>query len=59
MRGADDVDLVYSGLDSIMSDALQETVDTAEKEKVSLRIAAYLNAIKRIHVHYEMLGITI
>lgn len=59
MRGAEDVDLVYSGLDSIMSDALQETVETSEKEKVTLRIAAYLNAIKRIHVHYEMLGITI
>lgn len=59
LRGADDVDLVFSGLDSIMSDALEETVQTAEKENIPLRIAAYLNAIKRIYVYYERLGFTI
>jgi len=59
LRGANDLDLVYSGLDNIMSDALEETVATAKKENITLRIAAYLNAIKRIHVHYEMLGFTI
>lgn len=59
LRGANDLDLVYSGLDSIMSDALDETISTATRENCSLRIAAYLNAIKRIHVHYEMLGFTI
>lgn len=59
LRGANDLDLVYTGLDSIMSEALEETVNTAKRENISLRIAAYLNAIKRIHVHYEMLGFTI
>lgn len=59
LRGANDLDLVYSGLDSIMSDALDETIQTAKRENCNLRIAAYLNAIKRIHVHYEMLGFTL
>ena len=59
LRGANDLDLVYTGLDNIMSDALEETFHTAQKENCSYRIAAYLNAIKRIHVHYEMLGFTI
>jgi len=59
MRGADDLDLVYTGLDNIMSSALEETLKTAEQEKISLRIAAYLNAIKRIHVHYDKVGFTI
>lgn len=59
LRGADDLDLVYSGLDSIMSEALDETVETAQKENISLRIAAYLNAIKRIYVHYDKLGFTL
>lgn len=51
--------MVYSGLDSIMSDALEETVHTAKNENCSLRMAAYLNGIKRINVHYEMLGFTL
>jgi glutamate dehydrogenase/leucine dehydrogenase len=53
------LDLVYTGLDNIMSESLRETVETANKEKLSLRIAAYLNAIKRIHVQYERVGFTI
>lgn len=56
IRGADDVDLVYAGLDSIMSDALRETFETAQKQGLTLRIAAYLNAIQRINTHYERVG---
>ena len=42
-----------------MSDALEETVETAQKKQISLRIAAYLNAINRIKVYYDKLGLTV
>lgn len=59
VTGPEDIDIVYTGLDNIMGTALMQTVNTAEKTGLTLRIAAYVNALKRIYHHYEMLGVTI
>lgn len=47
-RGGNDVDLVYTGLENILSQALLKTVGKAEEKGISLRMAAYVNAIERI-----------
>jgi len=41
----------------MMSQAIEETKATAVEYKVSLRYAAYINAIKRLHAHYDFVGI--
>lgn len=41
-----------SGLQEIMGIAVQETLDTAHKMNVSLRIAAYVNSINRLDKFY-------
>lgn len=58
-KGGSDLDLVYTGLDNIMSIALHQTVDTAQKKDVSLRTAAYINAIERIYRSYLSMGLTV
>lgn len=47
-EGASELNLVYSGLEQIMTEAVQETKETSQKLGVNLRIAAYVNALKRI-----------
>lgn len=59
VKGPEDIDIVYTGLDNIMGTALDQTVATHEKTGNTLRISAYVNALKRVYHHYEMLGITI
>jgi glutamate dehydrogenase (NAD(P)+) len=59
VKGPEDIDIVYTGLDNIMGTALDQTVATSIKSGNTLRISAYVNALKRVYHHYEMLGITI
>mmetsp|Transcript_15460 Transcript_15460/g.15436 ORF Transcript_15460/g.15436 Transcript_15460/m.15436 type:complete len:496 (+) Transcript_15460:27-1514(+) len=47
-EGASELDLVYSGLEQIMSEAVHETKETSERLGVNLRIAAYVNSLQRI-----------
>ena len=47
-EGASELNLVYSGLEQIMTEAVQETKETSQKLGVNLRIAAYVNSLKRI-----------
>ena len=58
-KGGSDLDLVYTGLDNIMSLALHQTVETADKKGITLRTAAYVNAIERIYKCYLAMGLTI
>ncbi|OMJ72756.1 hypothetical protein SteCoe_28739 [Stentor coeruleus] len=46
--GASELNLVYSGLEQIMTEAVQETKTTSQELGVNLRIAAYVNSLKRI-----------
>jgi len=56
LRGAEDIDIVYSGLDNIMSNALYSTTVKAEEAGISLRQAAYVNGIERINAHFVKKG---
>ncbi len=59
VRGADEIDLVNSGLEETMAYAYNELVETRRKNpKIpSLRSAAFVNAIDKIAVSYAELGI--
>lgn len=47
-EGATEKQLVFGGLEDVICTAVDETKSTSQQKKVSLRIAAYLNALKRI-----------
>lgn len=55
--GADEVDLVYSGLEETMAVAYQETRETAHAKSTDLRTAAFINAIEKVAVTYSEMGI--
>ncbi|OBZ84578.1 Glutamate dehydrogenase, mitochondrial [Choanephora cucurbitarum] len=56
VHGAEEADLVYSGLEDTMIQACQETRQTAEIKQVDFRSAAYINAIQKIAAVYEGSG---
>ena len=59
MRGAEDLDLIYTALDSIMNEALASVVRTAQEKNCSLRLAAYVLAINRVNRYYDHLGLVL
>jgi len=48
-KGANEIDLVTSGLEDVMCEAVEETKRTSQQRKIGLRMAAYVNALHRIH----------
>ncbi|CAG8448095.1 15565_t:CDS:10 [Acaulospora colombiana] len=56
IHGAEEVDLVYSGLEDTMMGACKETRITALKRKTDYRTAAFINAIEKIATAYEGSG---
>ena len=58
-HGADEKDLVYSGLEDTMIDSLEQMIETQnQNKKISdLRTAAFVTAINKIVVSYEKLGV--
>lgn len=56
-RGADEYDLVDSGLEETMITAYNQINELRKKHDIELREAAYLNAIEKIGVMYENMGI--
>lgn len=59
LHGADEVDLVYSGLEETMISALHDILATYHSNEGidSLRTAAFVLAINKVGVSYEELGI--
>lgn len=59
MHGADEVDLVHSGLEETMISATREIMDIwhATPEIPDMRTAAYVNAINKVATSYAELGI--
>ena len=56
LKGPSERDLVYSGLEEVMANTIHEVAELAQKEKLSLRIAAYKIAIMKIyHIFYALL----
>lgn len=55
--GADEVDLVNSGLEETMSTAYQQTREIALSKGTDMRTAAFINAIDKVAVTYAEMGI--
>ena len=58
-EGANERDIVYSGLEDTMATAVAETINTANKHNVSYRLAGFINAIQKIAVTYKDAGLTL
>ncbi|MBT8399314.1 MAG: Glu/Leu/Phe/Val dehydrogenase [Rhodothermia bacterium] len=56
-KGADEVTLVYSGLEETMVNAYHEIRDIAQKKKTDLRTAAFISAIDKVATSYTEMGI--
>jgi hypothetical protein len=48
---------VFTGLEESMVVAVNQTKHTASVKRIPLRMAAYVNAIMKLHTHYEYAGI--
>ena len=57
LEGATEKDIVYAGLEEIMSTATQEVINTALAKNIDLRTATYVNAINKLHEYYSISGI--
>lgn len=49
IQGPSERDIVFSGLHDTMFNASEQTMKTAQELKCSLRVAAYVNGIRKIH----------
>jgi glutamate dehydrogenase (NAD(P)+) len=56
-HGADEYDLVISGLEETMIEAYQTTNELRKKHDIDMREAAFLNAIEKIGVIYQQMGL--
>jgi glutamate dehydrogenase (NAD(P)+) len=59
IKGADEIDIVYSGLEEIMTSAVKENWEFATKKGFSFRDACLVNAINKVYQCYKECGITI
>lgn len=59
IQGASEKDIVYSGLDEIMSTACKENWDFAVKKNLSFRDACLVSAIHKVYKSYKENGIMI
>ena len=59
MEGATEKDIVYGGLEEVMSTATQEVLQVASEKDVDYRTAAYVLALNKINDYYETRGIDI
>ena len=49
MEGADELDIVYSGLEEIMTSAVRHNWQIAIDRNLSFRNACFVNAIGKVH----------
>jgi len=59
VEGADEVDIVYSGLEEIMTHATSENWNIAVEKNISFRDACFVNAIGKVHRSMEETGLMI
>jgi len=57
LQGPSERDIVFSGLADSMIVAAQDTIDTSKRLRCSLRQAAYVNAITKIHESMKHAGL--
>ena len=59
LEGADEVDIVYSGLEEIMTSACRENWDIAVERNLSFRNACFVNSIEKVYRSMQETGIMI
>jgi len=59
IEGADEIDIVYSGLEEIMCSAVKENWDLAIAQNLTYRNACFVNAISKVHQSIKETGIMI
>ena len=59
VEGADELDIVYSGLEEIMVSATKENWEFAQKRDLSFRDACLVNAINKVYNSIKENGIMI
>ena len=59
LEGADELDIVYSGLEEIMTNAARHNWDIAMENNLSFRNACFVNAIKKVHTNIQETGMMI
>jgi glutamate dehydrogenase/leucine dehydrogenase len=59
VKGAEEIDIVYSGLEEIMNTATKENWNYAIKHNICFRDACLVNAINKVYQCYTECGITI
>lgn len=59
VKGADEIDLVYSGLEEIMTSAVRDSWTFAHNKNLIFRDACLINAINKVYQCYRECGITI
>ena len=59
IKGADEIDIVYSALDEIMTGAVKENWDFAIANNLHFRDACLVRAMEKIAQAYKDSGITI
>ena len=59
VEGADELDIVYSGLEEIMVSATKENWELAVEKDLSFRDACFVNAIGKVHRSMEETGLMI
>lgn len=57
LHGATEVDLVYSGLEEIMGEAVRDNWEHALKKNICFRDACLSRAMEKIHEHFEQCGL--
>jgi len=57
LHGADEVDLVRSGLEDTMISACDQTRETASRMDIDFRTAAFVNAIQKMNTVYLHTGL--
>ena len=59
IKGAEEIDIVYSGLEEIMTTAVRNNWEFAIKKNLCYRDACLYNAINKVYQSYKECGITI
>lgn len=59
LKGADEIDIVYSGLEEIMCTAVKENWEFAVKKNLTFRDACLVSSINKVYQSYKENGIMI
>jgi glutamate dehydrogenase/leucine dehydrogenase len=59
VRGAEEIDIVYSGLEEIMTSAVKENWTFANSKNLIFRDACLITGINKVYQCYKECGITI